>query len=81
MTATNKRLLIFESRGDLNRCTPYRGKPDQYDKYASHAGSRTPDVRFLWVIPICGNLPRVTDRVGQILLLLTPPLSPAEWPA
>jgi hypothetical protein len=30
MTATNKRLLIFESRGDSNRCTPYRGKPDQH---------------------------------------------------
>jgi hypothetical protein len=30
MTATNKRLLIFESRGDSNRCTPYREKPDQY---------------------------------------------------
>jgi hypothetical protein len=29
-TATNKRLLISESRGDLNRCTPYRGKPDQH---------------------------------------------------
>jgi hypothetical protein len=23
-------ILIFESRGDLNRCTPYRGKPDQH---------------------------------------------------
>jgi hypothetical protein len=30
MTATNKRLLISESRGDSNRCTPYRGKPDQH---------------------------------------------------
>jgi hypothetical protein len=30
MTATNKRLLISESRGDSNRCTPYRRKPDQY---------------------------------------------------
>jgi hypothetical protein len=27
MTATNKRLLISESRGDSNRCTPYRGNP------------------------------------------------------
>jgi hypothetical protein len=23
-------VLISESRGDLNRCTPYRGKPDQH---------------------------------------------------
>jgi hypothetical protein len=27
MAATNKRLLISESRGDSNRCTPYRGNP------------------------------------------------------
>jgi hypothetical protein len=30
MTTTNKRLLISESHGDSNRCTPYRGKPDQH---------------------------------------------------
>jgi hypothetical protein len=30
MTATNKQLLISESHGDSNRCTPYRGKPDQH---------------------------------------------------
>jgi hypothetical protein len=30
MTSTNKRLLISESRGDSNRCTPCRGKPDQH---------------------------------------------------
>jgi hypothetical protein len=35
-TTTNKRLLISESHGDSNRCTPYRGKPDQHDTYASH---------------------------------------------
>jgi hypothetical protein len=29
MTATNKRLLISESHGDSNWCTPCRGKPDQ----------------------------------------------------
>jgi hypothetical protein len=34
-TATNKRLLISESRGDSNWCTPYRGKPNQYVTYAS----------------------------------------------
>jgi hypothetical protein len=28
-TVTNKRLLISESRGDSNWCTPYREKPDQ----------------------------------------------------
>jgi hypothetical protein len=30
MTATNKQLLISESHGDLNRCTPCRGKSDQH---------------------------------------------------
>jgi hypothetical protein len=30
MAATNKRLLISESRSDLNRCTPCRGKPNQH---------------------------------------------------
>jgi hypothetical protein len=35
MAATNKQLLIFESHGDSNRCTPYRGKPDQHDTYPS----------------------------------------------
>jgi hypothetical protein len=30
MTATNKRLLISESRGDSNQCAPYRGKPNQH---------------------------------------------------
>jgi hypothetical protein len=29
-TAINKRLLISESHGDSNRCTPCRGKPDQH---------------------------------------------------
>jgi hypothetical protein len=28
-------VLIFESRGDSNRCTPYRGKPNQYATHFS----------------------------------------------
>jgi hypothetical protein len=63
MTDTNKRLLIFESRGDSNRCTSCRGKPDQHTTYASHASPRTPDVRFLQAVPIRDNLSRVIDRV------------------
>jgi ferredoxin len=55
MAATNKRLLISESCGDSNRCTPCRGKPDQHDMYASHASPRTPGVRFLRAIHIHGN--------------------------
>jgi hypothetical protein len=69
MAATNKWLLISESRGDSNRCTPCRGKPDQHDTYSSHASPRTSDIRFLWAVPVRGYLLRVTDRVGWILLL------------
>jgi hypothetical protein len=55
-TATNKWLLISESRGDSNRYTPYRGKPDQHDMYASHASPCTPDVCFLWAVLVHDNL-------------------------
>jgi hypothetical protein len=65
MAATNKQLLISESRGDSNRCTPYRGKPDQHDTYASHASPRTLGIRFLRAIPIWGNILRVIDIVEQ----------------
>jgi hypothetical protein len=49
----NKRLLISESHGDSNWCTPCRGKPDQHDMYASHASPRTSGVR-------CGRSSYVT---------------------
>jgi hypothetical protein len=65
MVARNKRLLIFKSRGDSNRRTPYRGKADQHDTYAFHASLRTLGVRFMWVVPIRGNLLRVINRVEQ----------------
>jgi hypothetical protein len=65
MTATNKRLLIFESHDDSNRCTPCRGNPDQHNTYASHVSPRTPGVRLLWTVPIRGNLSRGVNRVGQ----------------
>jgi hypothetical protein len=65
MTDTNKRLPISESRGDLNRCTPCRRKFDQHTTYASHTSPRMSGVRFLWVIPIRGNLSWVIDRVEQ----------------
>jgi hypothetical protein len=55
-TDTNKRLLISESHGDSNRCTPYRGKPDQHATYASHSSPRTPDICFLRAVPVCDNL-------------------------
>jgi hypothetical protein len=63
-TATNKQLFISESHGDSNRCTPCRGKSDQHDTYASHTSPRMPGVRFLRAVPVHGNLPWATDRVG-----------------
>jgi hypothetical protein len=63
MTTTNKHLLISESRGDSNWCTPCREKLDQYAMYASHASPCTPGVHFLWVIPVRGNLLWVIDIV------------------
>jgi hypothetical protein len=65
MTATNKRLLISESRDDSNRCTPCRGKPDQHATYASHASPCMPSVRFLQAVFVRGNLSWVIDRVEQ----------------
>jgi hypothetical protein len=61
----DKRLLISESHGDLNRCTPCRVKPDQHTMYAFHTSSRTPDVCFLRAVPVRGNLSWVIDRVEQ----------------
>jgi hypothetical protein len=65
MVAMNKRLVISDSHSDLNWCTPCREKPDHHDMYAFHTSPHTPDVCFLWAVPIRGNLSRVTDRVGQ----------------
>jgi hypothetical protein len=84
-TAKNKRLLISESHDNLNWCTPYKGKSDTHDTYASCAGPCTSHVRFLWTVLIRDNLSRWPNRVGWIhcsweKVLLTPPLSPAEWP-
>jgi hypothetical protein len=69
MTITNKRLLISESHGDSNWCTPFRGKPDQHDMYAFHASPHTSGVRFLRAVLIHGNLSWDADRFGQIALL------------
>jgi hypothetical protein len=53
MVATNKRLLISESHGDSNCCTPCRGKHNQHGTYASHASPRMPGVHFQrWTDPI-----------------------------
>jgi hypothetical protein len=66
MAAMNKRLLISESRDDLNQCTPCQGKPDQHDTYASHTSPRMPGVHFLRTVPVRSNLSHWPNRVGQI---------------
>jgi hypothetical protein len=45
MTATNTRLLISESHGGSNRCTPCKGKPDQH-------GTRFPCSVHVWFTTI-----------------------------
>jgi hypothetical protein len=56
MAATNKQLLISESHGDLNRCTPYRGKPDQHATYTFHTSPCTLGVCFLRAVSVRDNL-------------------------
>jgi hypothetical protein len=70
MAATNKRLLISESHGDSNRCTPCSGKPDIRDTYASHDSPRTPRVRFLRAVYVHDNLSQAINSIGRTLLLL-----------
>jgi hypothetical protein len=64
-TATNKRLLMFESDGDSNRCTPCRGKPNQHATYASHSSPRMPGIRFLWAVPVRDNLSLAPTKSKQ----------------
>jgi hypothetical protein len=68
-TATNNWLLISESHGDLNRCTPCRGNPDQHDTYTSYASPGTPGIHFPQAIPIHRNLSQAINSVGRTLLL------------
>jgi hypothetical protein len=68
-TATNKRLLISESHGDSNLCTPCRRKPDTHDMYAFCAIARMPHVRFLRAVHVRGNISLTINSVGRTLLL------------
>jgi hypothetical protein len=65
MAATNKWLLISESHGDSNWCTPYRGKPKQHTTYASHSSPRTPGVCFLQAVPVRDNLSLAPTKSKQ----------------
>jgi hypothetical protein len=81
---TNKRLLISESHGDSNRCTSYKGKPDQHT-------TRFPHSVCVWLSTIrISHGPRIEIfhesstgldicTVPEKKMLQTPPLSPAEW--
>jgi hypothetical protein len=84
MTATNKRLLISESRDDSNRCTPCRGKPDQ------HATCFSRSVR-IWSMtirisrgPYIATFYTVINRFEQIHCTREeglPTQSTARWPS
>jgi hypothetical protein len=65
ITGTNKRLLIFESRGDSNRCTPCKEKPEQHVTHTSHSSPRTPGVRFLRTVPVRDNLSLAPTKSKQ----------------
>jgi hypothetical protein len=69
-TGMNKQLLISESHGDSNQCTPCRGKPDTNDTYASHVSPRMPHICFLWAVHVRGNLSQAIINIGWTLLLL-----------
>jgi hypothetical protein len=62
-TVTNKRLLISESHGNSNRCTPCRKKSDTHDTYASRASPRMPHVRFLRAVHVHDNLSLAINSV------------------
>jgi hypothetical protein len=65
MIATNKRLLISESRGDSNRYTPCKGKPKQHATYASHSSPHMPGVCFLRAVSVCDNLSLAPTKLKQ----------------
>jgi hypothetical protein len=46
-----------------------QGKPNTHDTYASCTGPRTPHIRYLWAVPVHGNLSCWPNRVGHTLLL------------
>jgi hypothetical protein len=47
-----KFLFPFENLG----VTTLQGKPDTHDTYAFHASPRTPLIRFMRAVPVCGSL-------------------------
>jgi hypothetical protein len=63
MAATNKRLLISESRGDSNRCTPYTKKSDQHITLFMLDLHRVPDPTS-HVVHV-GNLSLVPTRTKE----------------
>jgi hypothetical protein len=68
LTAVNKR-YPYPSRGNSNRCTPCRVKPDTHDTYASRPSPHTSHVRFLWAVHVRDNHLLAINNVGRTLLL------------
>jgi hypothetical protein len=66
MTATNKRLLISESHGDLNRCTSCRKKPDQHATCSPHSVHVWPKTIRISRGPHIATIHIVINRFEQI---------------
>jgi hypothetical protein len=58
-------VLISESRSDSNRCTPYRGKPDQYATRFPCSIHVWPSTIHISRGPCIATFHEVIDRVGQ----------------
>jgi hypothetical protein len=64
-TATNKRLLISESRGDTNRCTLCRGKSDQRASHFSRSVRVWPSTIRISYCPCIVTFHEVINSDGQ----------------
>jgi hypothetical protein len=66
MTATNKRLLISESRGDPNRCTPCREKLNQHTTHFPRTVRVWSKTIHISCGPYIATFHTVIDRFEQI---------------
>jgi hypothetical protein len=69
-TVTNKRLLIYKSRGDSNQCTPYNGKPDQHTTRFPRSVCVCPSAICISRGRHIATFRKLINSIGRILLLL-----------
>jgi hypothetical protein len=66
LTTTRQAIThIWESRR-FKSMYSLEGKSDTHTMYASHASPCTPHVRFLWAVPVRGNISCWPNRVGRM---------------